>query len=282
MIAALAEPWGYDFMVRALVVAVLVSVVAAALSAWVVHIGWSLLGDAVSHAVVPGVAIAYLLGLPFALGALAFALGSVALIRGVGARSRIKEDAAIGVVFSTLFALGLVLISAFPSQVDLGHILFGNLLGIADGDLAQVAILAALAGAVIVWRRDRFTWFAFDRAHMASLGRSPRRESAVMLAVLAVTAVAALQAVGVILVVAALVTPGATAHLLANRMDRILLIAPALAAGAAVAGLYLAYYADVSPAGAIVLVHGLLFVLALVLGRHGLRARHGWAAGAAR
>ncbi len=141
----LLEPLQYDFMVRALVTTVLAAVVCAVLSCWLVLIGWSLMGDAVSHAVLPGVVIAYIIGAPFALGALVFGFLAVALIGVVRDTSRVKEDAAIGIVFTTLFALGLVLISVTPSQTDLNHIIFGNILGVSTTDLIQIGVLAAVA-----------------------------------------------------------------------------------------------------------------------------------------
>jgi manganese transport system permease protein len=266
----LAEPWGYDFMVRALVITLLVSVVGAMLSAWLVHIGWSLLGDAVSHAVLPGVVIAPLVGVPYAVGALVFGLLAVWLIQGVRLTTRIKEDAAIGVVFSTLFAGGLVLISATTSEVDRGHILFGNMFGISNDEIAQVVTLSLAAAVIIVWWRKRFTWFAFDSAHMASLGGRPRLASAVMLVTLAMVAVAALQAVGVVLVVAMVIIPGATAHLLTNRIGHMLWLAPLIASLATVVGLYISYFADTAPGGTVVLVHGVGFVFAYVFGRYGV------------
>ena len=269
----LTEPWGFDFMTRALVITALASAVGAMLSTWLVHIGWSLLGDAVSHAVLPGVALAPLLGLPYAVGALAFGLLAMWLIQGVRTTTRVKEDAAIGVVFSTLFAAGLVVISVTQSEVDRGHILFGNMFGISDSEAFQVVALSLLAAGAILWWRRRFTWFAFDSAHMASLGASPRVVSAVMLIVLALVAVAALQAVGVVLVVAMVITPGATAHLLTNRIGHMLWIAPVIAVGATVAGLYASYYLDTAPGGTVVLAHGLAFLAAYVAGPYGVLAR---------
>lgn len=272
-LAWLAEPWTYDFMVRALVITLAASCVGAMLSAWLVHIGWSLMGDAVSHAVLPGVVIAPLVGLPYAVGALAFGLATVWLIQGVREHSRVKEDAAIGVVFSTLFALGLAIISVTTSEVDRAHILFGNMLGISNGDAAQVLVLSGLALAVILASRRRFTWFAFDRAHMASMGRSPRATAALVLVVLALVAVAALQAVGVVLVVAMLITPGATAHLLTNSIRRMLWLAPAIAAAVTVVGLYASYYLDTASGATVVTVHGTAFALAFFLGRYGVLGR---------
>ncbi|WP_062378569.1 metal ABC transporter permease [Demequina pelophila] len=270
----LVDPWSYSFMVRALVITLAASCVGAMLSAWLVHIGWSLLGDAVSHAVLPGVVLAPLLGLPYAVGAIVFGLLAVALIQGVHEHSRIKEDAAIGVVFSTLFAAGLVLISVTTSEVDRSHILFGNMLGVSDADALQVFVLSAIALGVMLAFRHRFTWFAFDRAHMASLGRSPRATAAMILAVLALVAVAALQAVGVVLVVAMLITPGATAHLLTNSLARMLWLAPAIAAAVTVVGLYASYHLDTASGATVVTVHGLAFGLAFAFGRYGVLRRH--------
>ena len=265
----LLEPWTFDFMVRALMVTLAASTVGALLSAWIIHICWSLLGDAVSHAVLPGVVLAYIVGVPFALGALASAGLALAGIRAVSSYSRIKEDAAIGIVFSSFFALGLVLISVTPSSVDLSHILFGKLLGISDTDFVQVMVLSVLAGALLIARRRALTWFAFDPGHMASLGRSPRRESAVLLGALALVAVASLQAVGIVLVIAVLITPGAIAHLMTNRMSVALWVAPVVSVVVTTVGLYCAYYLDVAPGGAIVLTYAAAFVVAFVAGRYG-------------
>ncbi|MET0296473.1 MAG: metal ABC transporter permease, partial [Microbacterium sp.] len=146
----LLEPLQYEFMVRAIVTTVIAAVVCALLSCWLVLVGWSLMGDAVSHAVLPGVVLAYVIGAPFAIGALIFGFLAVALIGAIRGTSRVKEDAAIGIVFTTLFALGLVLISVTPSQTDLGHIIFGNILGVSTADLIQIAILAAVAFAILV------------------------------------------------------------------------------------------------------------------------------------
>lgn len=160
----LLEPLSYDFMVRALATTAIAAVVCAVLSCWLVLIGWSLMGDAVSHAVLPGVVLAYIVGAPFALGALVFALIAVTLIGGVVRNtSRVKEDAAIGIVFTSLFALGLVLISVTPSQTDLNHIIFGNLLGgVSVPDLIQVVVLGVVAFAILILKRRDLTLYAFD------------------------------------------------------------------------------------------------------------------------
>jgi manganese transport system permease protein len=241
------------------------------LSCWLVLIGWSLMGDAVSHAVLPGVVLAYVLDLPFAIGALIFALLAVTLIGTLRDTSRIKEDAAIGVVFTTLFALGLVLISVTPSQTDLNHILFGNLLGVNRSDLLQVLILGGLALVVLLVKRRDLTLFAFDPLHAQAIGLSPRRIGALLLGLLALTVVVALQAVGVVLVVAMLIIPGSTAYLLTDRFRSMLLLAPTIAAACAVVGIYVSFYADTAPGGMVVLTMGAMFVVVYVFSpRQGL------------
>ncbi len=261
LIDLLAEPLQYEFMVRALVTTIVAAGTCALLSCWLVLVGWSLMGDAVSHSVLPGVVLAYLVGAPFALGALAFGLLAVALIGIVRGTSRVKEDAAIGVVFTTLFALGLVLVSVTPSQTDLFHIIFGNLLGVSPSDLLQVVVLGVLASGILLVKRRDLTLFAFDPAHAHAIGLSPRRLSALLLGVLALTAVVALQAVGVVLVVALLLIPGATAYLLTDRFTRMLVIAPAISIACAVAGIYASYYLDTASGGMVVLTQGCAFLL---------------------
>ncbi|RVW05731.1 metal ABC transporter permease [Rhodococcus xishaensis] len=265
------DPLRYDFMVRALATTVIASVVCAMLSCWLVLIGWSLMGDAVSHAVLPGVVLAYIAGAPFALGAVIFGLLAVALIGAVHSTSRVKEDAAIGIVFTTLFALGLVLISVTPSQTDLNHIIFGNLLGVSRSDLIQVAILAAIVFAALTLKRRDFTLYAFDPTHAHAIGLSPRLLGAALLGLLALTAVVALQAVGVVLIVAMLIIPGATAYLLTDRFGRMLVIAPVLAAVCSVVGLYASYHLDTASGGMVVLAQGIAFALVYLFSPwHGL------------
>ncbi len=268
----LLEPLSYDFMVRALVTTVIAAVVCALLSCWLVLLGWSLMGDAVSHAVLPGVVLAYVVGAPFALGAVIFGFLAVALIGGIRDTSRVKEDAAIGIVFTTLFALGLVLISVTPSQTDLGHILFGNVLGVSSADLLQVAAIALVVAAIVLIKRRDLTLYAFDPTHAHAIGLSPRILGALLLGLLALTTVVALQVVGIILVVAMLIIPGATAQLLTDRFGRMLLLAPLIAAGCAVVGIYLSYWLDAAPGGLVVLVQGGAFALAYAASF--LRARH--------
>lgn len=267
----LLEPFAYDFMLRAAATTVVAAIVCAMLSCWLVLIGWSLMGDAVSHAVLPGVVIAYMLGAPFALGALIFGFLAVALIGAVQHTSRIKEDAAIGIVFTTLFALGLVLISITPSHTDLNHILFGNLLGVSWADLWQIVTLAAVALTILLAKRRDLMLLAFDRTHAHAVGLNPRFLSALLLGLIALTSVVALQVVGVVLVVAMLIIPGATAYLLTDRFGRMLVIAPAISVVCSIAGLALSYYLDTASGGMIVLVHGAVFAAVYLFSpRHGL------------
>ncbi len=271
----LLEPFGFVFMQRALAVTVVASVVCAVLSCWLVLIGWSLMGDAVSHAVLPGVVLAYIVGIPFAVGAVLFGFLAVGLIGAVRDTSRVKEDAAIGIVFTTLFALGLVLISVTPSQTDLSHIIFGNLLGLSHSDLVQVLVLGAFTLGILLLKRRDFTLVAFDPTHAHAIGLNPRLLGAVLLGLLALTSVVALQAVGVVLVVAMLIIPGATAYLLTDRFGMMLLLAPAISAACAVAGLYASYYLDAASGGMVVLAQGSAFAVVYLLSpRHGLVARH--------
>ena len=268
------EPLQYDFMVRALVATVAAAIVCALLSCWLVLVGWSLMGDAVSHAVLPGVVLAYVLGAPFALGALLFGVLAVVLIGAIRGTSRVKEDAAIGIVFTTLFALGLVLISVTPSQTDLNHIIVGNILGVGMGDLFQICLLAAVAFVVLVLKRRDLTLYAFDPLHAQAIGLSPRFLGGVLLGVLALTSVVALQVVGVVLVVAMLIVPGATAHLLTDRFGRMLLLAPSISVSSSVLGILLSFWLDASSGGLIVLVQGGVFALVYLLEpRRGLLGR---------
>jgi manganese transport system permease protein len=185
----------------------------------------------------------------------------------------VKEDAAIGIVFTTLFALGLALISVTPSQTDLNHIIFGNLLGVSFTELLQIVGLGLIVLVVLLVKRRDFTLFAFDPTHAHAIGLSPRVLGAALLGLLALTAVVALQTVGVILVVAMLIIPGATAYLLTDRFGRMLVIAPAIAAVCSVVGLYSSYYLDASSGPMIVLAQGVAFALAYLFGpRHGLIA----------
>jgi manganese transport system permease protein len=269
-----AAPLQYEFMVKAIFVSALVGMVCAALSCYMTLKGWSLMGDAVSHAVLPGVAVAYMLNIPLAIGAFVFGVGSVIAIGFIKAQTRIKEDTVIGLVFTGFFALGLVLISKVRSSIDLTHILFGNVLGIADADIVQTVILSIFTLVTLAILRKDLMLFCFDSTHARSIGLNTTFLYYVLLSLLSLTAVAALQTVGIILVVAMLVTPGATAYMLSDRFDIMMLIAMASGIFSSVMGTYISYYIDGSTGGCIVVLQTLLFIIAMIFApKHGLLAK---------
>lgn len=270
---ALAVPFHYEYMVKAIFVSALIGGVCGFLSCFVTLKGWSLMGDALSHSVVPGVAAAYILGLPFALGAFATGLLAAAGMGFVKNHSRIREDATIGVVFTTFFALGLLLISLFPTNVDIKAIVFGNILGISDPDILQVLIISAVALLILGMKWRDLMLFCFDPNQARSLGLNTTVLHFLLLTLLSAVAVAALQTVGAILVVAMFVTPGATAYLLTDRFGRMIGIATALGAVTSFAGAYGSYFFDGATGGCIVVLQTLVFVLAFILApKHGLIA----------
>ena len=272
----LLEPLSQAFMVRALLVSALVGGVCGLLSCYMTLKGWALMGDAVSHAVMPGVVLAYALGLPFSLGAFVFGVGSVAAIGFVKQKSRIKEDTVIGLVFTGFFALGLVLVSKVRSNIDLTHILFGNVLGISSSEIQQTLLISILVVTVLLVLRRDLLLFCFDPTHARSIGINTGVLHYTLLSVLSLAAVAGLQTVGVILVVAMLVTPGATAYLLTDRFDQMTLLAIASSVLSSLVGVTVSYWTDSSTAGCIVLVQTGLFLLAFLLApRYGiLRRQH--------
>jgi manganese transport system permease protein len=267
-------PLQHEFMLKAILVSALVGLVCSALSCYMTLKGWALMGDAVSHAVMPGVVIAYILNIPLAVGAFVFGVGSVIAIGFVKAKTRIKEDTVIGLVFTGFFALGLVLISKVKSSLDLTHILFGNVLGISNDDIIQTVIISVITlGTLAVLRRDLIL-FCFDSTHARSIGLNTTFLYYVLLSLLSLTAVAGLQTVGIILVVAMLVTPGATAYLLSDNFDHMTLIAMASGVFSSVIGTYVSYHIDGSTGGCIVVVQTLLFIITMIFApKHGLLAQ---------
>ena len=267
-------PLQHEFMVKAILVSALVGLVCSALSCYMTLKGWALMGDAVSHAVMPGVVIAYILNIPLAIGAFAFGVGSVIAIGFVKAQTRIKEDTVIGLVFTGFFALGLVLISKVKSEIDLTHILFGNVLGISNDDIVQTVIISVITLATLAVMRKDLILFCFDSTHARSIGLNTTFLYYTLLSLLSLTAVAGLQTVGIILVVAMLVTPGATAYLLSDNFDHMTLIAMASGVFSSVIGTYVSYHIDGSTGGCIVVVQTLLFIVAMIFApKHGLLAQ---------
>ncbi len=273
------DPFQYQFMVKALGVGVLVGVVCAVLSCFVTLKGWSLMGDAVSHSVLPGVVLAYLVGLPFGIGAFVFGLGSVLVIGWVSANTRLRADAVIGIVFTAFFGFGLILVSKLPSMAEwvnatfgylppllsVKSILFGNVLGIADADIVQTAIAGGITLALVLVFRKDLLLFCFDPNHARAIGLNTGRLSFMLLSLLALTIVAALQTIGIVLVVAMLVTPGAIAYMLTNRFDRMLLLAVVASVTSCVVGIYASYYLNASTGGCIVFAQAMLFLVVLIL-----------------
>lgn len=259
------EPLQYGFMVKAIWVSAFVGVVCAVLSCYITLKGWSLMGDAISHAVVPGVVVAYAFNLPFALGAFVFGFGATVMIGFIKSKTRLKEDAVIGVVFSGLFAFGIVLASKIPSQIDLFHILFGNVLGITTSDIVQTVLAGSLTLVVIGLRRRDLLLFCFDPNHAKAIGLNLPFLYYTLLGVLALTVVAALQTAGIILVIAMLVTPGSIAYLLTDRFDWMLFWAIASSVVSCVLGTYFSYHLDISTGGSIVVLMTILFGVAMVI-----------------
>lgn len=273
MIDLLLTPLRYEYMLKAILVSGVIGGVCAFLSCFITLKGWSLMGDALSHAVVPGVAVAYYIGWPFAAGAFLTGLLAAMGMGLVKAKTPLREDAVIGVIFTAFFALGLLFISLFPSEIDLRAIIFGNVLAISNGDIVQVLIISAVTLAVLGARWRDLLLFCFDATQARALGLNPLVLHFTLLTLLAATAVAALQTVGALLVVALLVTPGATAYLLTDRIGRMIGLAVGMGAGSSVVGAYASYFFNGSTGGCIVTLQTLLFVAALIFApKHGMLA----------
>lgn len=267
------EPFLYSFINEALLVAALVGAVCAVLSCYLVLKGWSLMGDAISHAVLPGVVVAYLIGLPLPVGAFASGLLCATATGWIKAHSRIKEDTVMGIVFTGLFALGLVMFSKVQSELHLNHILFGNVLGIERVDMIQTLITAGVTLVILLLLRRDLLLFCFDPTHANAIGLNTRAIYYVFLALLAATIVASMQAVGIILVVAMLVTPGCTARLLTDRFDRMLVLAAASSILASCLGVYVSFFINGSTGACIVLAQALFFTATFIFApKHGLIA----------
>jgi ABC-type Mn2+/Zn2+ transport system permease subunit len=271
MIETLLEPFQYGFMLQAFAIGALVATVGAVLSCFLVLRGWSLMGDAISHAVLPGIVLAYIAGVPLAVGAFGSGLFCAVSTGWIKRHSRIKEDTVMGVVFTGMFAFGLVLFSKTPSDLHLDHILFGNILGITPGQIRETTVLCLIVLGVILTLRRDLVLVCFDPSHARVLGLRVQALTYLLLILLSLAIVAAMKAVGLVLVIAMLITPGATALLLTQRFDRMVLIATAIAVSSALSGIYISFFADGSPAACIVLVQALVFVVTLTT--RGLRAK---------
>ena len=269
----LTEPFGYQYMLNAMWVSAMVGGLCAFLSCYLMLKGWSLIGDALSHSIVPGVAGAYMLGLPFALGAFlsgGLAAGSMLFLNQ---RSRLKEDAIIGLIFSSFFGIGLFMVSLNPMSVNIQTIILGNVLAIAPEDILQLAIIGVISLTILFLKWKDLMVVFFDENHARSIGLNPGRLKLLFFTLLSVSTVAALQTVGAFLVICLVVTPGATAWLLTDRFPRLLTIAVAIGSLTSFFGAWLSYWLDGATGGIIVILQTLLFLLAFVFApKHGLLA----------
>lgn len=269
---ALLAPFGFPFMQQALAMAVLTALPTALLSCFLVLKGWSLMGDAVSHAVLPGVVLAYVAGLPLGVGAFAAGMTCALAAGWLGENSRIKPDALLGVVFSGMFALGVVLYTSIETDVHLDHILFGDMLGVSGEDLVQSAIIAAVVTGAVGLRWRDLLLHAFDPQQARALGLPVRRLHYGLLCLLALAVVGALTATGIILTIGMLIAPGAIAFLLTRRFSAMLLTALGVAVSASLVGVYLSFFLDSAPAPTIVLLLSAAFVAAFLVSGRAARA----------
>nr|WP_047577450.1 metal ABC transporter permease [Methylobacterium sp. ZNC0032] len=265
VIETLLSPFRFDFMINALVISAIVAVPMALLSCFLVLKGWSLMGDAISHAVFPGVVLAYILGFPYAIGAFAAGMVCATATGFLKENSRIKQDTVMGVVFSGMFGLGLVLYVKIQSDVHLDHILFGDMLGVSGTDIAGTAAIAAFTAVVIAVKWKDLLLHAFDPAQAQALGLRVKLLHYGLLGLISLTIVGALQAVGIILAIAMLIAPSAIAFLLTRRFSTMLLASVTIAVIGSLLGVYLSFFLDSAPAPTIVLLLSLVFVCALVL-----------------
>ncbi len=261
---ALLMPFQFGFMQNAFLIALLVGPPTALLSCYLVLKGWALMGDAVSHAILPGVVLAYVLNIPLIIGAFAAGMGCALLTGYLSENSRVKQDTVMGVVFSGMFAVGLILFVAFPSDAHLDHILFGNMLGVGAADLWTSGLISAGVCAVLMVKWKDFLLHAFDPAQAQASGLPTNWLHYGLLAILSLTVVATLSSVGLILAVALLVTPGAIAFLLVRSFGRMLVVAVVVGTASMLAGVYLSFHLDAAPAPTIVLVLTAVFVAAFL------------------
>ena len=259
MLELLLEPFSYDYMFKAIALSGVIGAVCAFLSSYLMLKGWSLIGDALSHAVVPGVALAYAFSLPYAMGAFLSGFFATLAILAVKSITKLKEDAVIGFIFTTFFALGLFIISIHPTSVNVQSIILGNILGIADEDVNQVLIILGVT--LFFYWKDLLLVF-FDEVQAKAVGISPLKLKIIFFSLLSACVVTALQSVGAILVISMVVTPGATAYLLTDRFGKLLIISTLLGGITSVVGAYISYYIDGATGGCIVALQTLIFLIA--------------------
>jgi len=272
-VSSLLEPFTYGYMLNAMWVSALVGGVCAFLSCYLMLKGWSLIGDALSHAIVPGVAGAYMLGLPFSIGAFFSGGLAAAAMLFLNQRTKLKEDAIIGLIFSSFFGLGLFMVSLSPTSVNIQTIVLGNILAITPEDTLQLAIIGFVSFAVLIvkWKDLMVTFF--DETHARSIGLNTTALKIMFFTLLSASTVAALQTVGAFLVICMVVTPGATAYLLTDRFPRLLVISVAIGSTTSFVGAYASYFLDGATGGIIVVLQTLAFLAVFLLApKHGMLA----------
>lgn len=266
MFEALIEPLQYSFMQRSLIVAVLVGLLCAVVGSYLMVQRLALLGDAISHSVLPGLAVAFILGMNIFVGAFIAGVLSTMVITWIRTRSPIKEDAAMGIVFSAFFALGVTLITIIQkdNKIDLNHFLFGNILGVTVSDMRDIAVIAAVVLLVVFLLYKELLFYTFDPSGAQAAGLPVNRLNFGLMVIIALTIVASLKAVGVILVLSLLITPGATAYLLVKRLHQVMILGAIIGVISSISGMYLSYFYNLPSGPAIVLVVSGLFVLSLL------------------
>lgn len=268
LVAYITEPLAFDFMQRALLMSVLIATVCSIFSCFLILKGWSLMGDAVSHAVLPGLAVAVVIGIPLAIGALIAGLLCAVATGFIKENSRVKEDAVMGIVFSGMFALGLVLLTKIETDVHLLHVLFGSVLGITNAELIEAGSIAVFCSAIMLLKRRDLMLYCFDPAHASVIGLPVKILHFGLLILLALTIVSALKAAGIILVIAMLIAPGAIGFILARSFDRILMIALSVSIFSCILGTIVSFHMDAATAPLIVVIQAGFFVLALLIGKN--------------
>ncbi|QGM81147.1 metal ABC transporter permease [Otariodibacter oris] len=267
LISWFTEPLAYGFMQQALIISLIVGVVCATLSCYLVLKGWSLMGDAISHAVLPGIVLAYVVSLPLAVGAFVSGIFCSVAVGYLKENSRIKEDTVMGIVFSGMFAFGIVLFTKVQSDQHLLHILFGNILGISEDEFQQTLLIALISLAVILLKRKDLLLYCFDPSHARTIGLNVKLLHYGLLVLLALVIISAMQVVGVILVVAMLITPGITGYVLAKRFDYMLLIAICTSLFSGVVGVLMSFHFNVATGPSVVLLQAVCFIVAFAISK---------------
>ena len=261
MIDTLIEPFSYGYMTSAILVSTLVGGLCAFLSAYLMLKGWSLIGDALAHSVVPGVAGAYLLGLPFAIGAFISGGLAASLMLFLSERAGLKTDVVIGIIFTAFFGVGLFVVSLYPMSISIETIIMGNILAISYSDMLQLLIIGSISLVILFLKwRDLMVVF-FDESHARTVGLSPSRLKIVFFTLLSASIVAALQTVGAFLVIAMVVTPGATAYLICDRFPKLILLSVLIGSVTCFTGAYLSFFIDGATGGIIVVLQTIVFLV---------------------